>query len=103
MCEAHPGAFQLCLPESFEWMILKSGVVPMPEENLEGILQNPVDWIESRDFFSWENFFEDYLVQHTKGTPFQYTKSTLNGIYKQEKNCRRIAAVILDVRSKPKV
>lgn len=27
LCKTHPETFQLCLPESFEWLILKSGII----------------------------------------------------------------------------
>ena len=58
---------------------------------------NPGDYIESQKFFSWENFFEDFLVQETRRTPFQYAKSNLNDVYKQKANQKRIAAEIMDV------
>lgn len=95
LCETHPETFQLCLPESFEWLILKSGIIHA--EHLVDILENPGDYIESQKFFSWENFFEDFLVQETRRTPFQYAKSNLNDVYKQKANQKRIAAEIMDV------
>lgn len=58
LCKTHPETFQLCLPESFEWLILKSGIIHA--EHLVDILENPGDYIESQKFFSWENFFEDF-------------------------------------------
>lgn len=93
LCQAHAGAFQLCLPESFEWLLLKSGLVHA--DDLATMLENPSEYIESEDFFSWENYFTDYLVQNTIGTPFQYTKSRLNPVYTQENNRKRIAGEIL--------
>lgn len=94
LCKAHSQAFQLCLPESFEWLILKSGVVPVV--HLSEMLKNPNDYIESKDYFSWENFFEQFLVQNTLGTPFQYAKHSLNPVYLQADNRARIASEILD-------
>ena len=41
--------------------------------------------------------FEDFLVQETRRTPFQYAKSNLNDVYKQKANQKRIAAEIMDV------
>ena len=95
LCQAHPGAFQLCLPESFEWLILKSGI--LREDRVVEILNQPSDYIESRDCFSWENYFEALLVQTTEGTPFQYTKSRLNPAYAQKNNLRQIASEIVNV------
>ena len=60
-------------------------------------MKNPGDFIESQKFFSWENFFEDFLVQETRRTSFQYAKSNLNDVYKQKANQKRIAAEIMDV------
>lgn len=95
LCKAHPQAFQLCLPESFEWLILNSGVVQGAQ--LTEMLAQPSDYIESSEYFSWENFFEHYLVQLTNGTPFQYAKSNLRQAYLQENNRVRIAEQILDL------
>ena len=41
LCQAHPGVFQLCLPESFEWLILKSGI--LREDRVVEILNHPSD------------------------------------------------------------
>ena len=76
-------------------MILKSGIIHA--EHLADIMKNPGDFIESQKFFSWENFFEDFLVQETRRTSFQYAKSNLNDVYKQKANQKRIAAEIMDV------
>lgn len=95
LCKAHPQAFQLCLPESFEWLILNSGVVQGAQ--LTEMLAQPSNYIESSEYFSWENFFEHYLVQCTNGTPFQYAKSNLRQAYLQENNRVRIAEQILDL------
>ena len=83
------------MPDSFEWLILKSGIVHA--ERLADIMKTPGDFIESQKFFSWENFFEDFLVQETRRTSFQYAKSNLNDVYKQKANQKRIAAEIMDV------
>lgn len=95
LCKAHPQTFQLCLPESFEWLILNSGVVQGSQ--LTEMLAQPSDYIESSEYFSWENYFEQYLVQCTNGTAFQYTKSNLKQAYLQENNRVRIAEQILDL------
>ncbi|MBR1444793.1 MAG: hypothetical protein IJ583_14825, partial [Firmicutes bacterium] len=80
--------FRLCLPESFEWLILKSGLIK--SENIEDILENPSEYIESSEYFSWENFFEAYLIKCTVGTPFQYTKRELKPAYKNKSNANKI-------------
>jgi len=69
----------LFLPESFEWIILRSGVVKDTEIN--AILEKPYDYIESGKYFSWERFFTDVLTEKTKGTYLKYDKSQLNKSY----------------------
>lgn len=93
LCRAHPELYQLCLPESFEWLILKSGLIRA--EHLEHMLEHTSEYVESRTYFSWENFFTDYLIRHTVDTPFQYQKSRLNEAYTLESNRRRIVGEIL--------
>lgn len=87
----HPQTY-LYLPESFEWLILKSGLVDSKE--LRDLLEHPADHIESREFFSWERFFTAKLVEMTKGTYFQYQKKQLNKTYLTEKAIKKIKAVM---------
>lgn len=58
------------------------------------VLDNPSEYIESKDYFSWENFFEDYLTQESKDTPFQYSKREINPAYLNESNRKKIIAEI---------
>ena len=67
----------LYLPESFEWVILKSGLV----ENTKKILDDPSEYIDSALYFSWERFFTAVLTDKTKGTYLEYRKSKLNKNY----------------------
>lgn len=78
----------LWMPESFEYLILKSGVLASRE--LGDILASPWDYVESREFESWERFFTQLLISVTKDTPFQYSKQTLNPSYLQDRIVRRI-------------
>lgn len=88
----HPSDVLLYLPESFEWIILKSGIVQKP--GLADMLEKPYDHIQSRSFFSWERFFTDYLTQATKNTQLAYTKKKLNPSYLSEENARKMLQVI---------
>ena len=67
----------LYLPESFEWVILKSGLI----ENTEKVLDDPSKYIDSALYFSWERFFTALLTDKTKGTYLEYRKSKLNKNY----------------------
>lgn len=67
------------LPESFEWLVLLSGVVK--NSMLNSILERPADYIESKEYFSWERFFTAILIDMTKDSYLAYTKKKLNSIY----------------------
>ena len=80
----------LFLPESFEWLVLKSGLVRSGE--LDQMLADPASFVESREFFSWERFFEAVLVGETRGTYLSYAKRKLNPAYLQEREFSAVAA-----------
>ncbi len=67
---------RLFLPESFEWMILSSGLIKSSE--LASILAFPSDYIKSCEYFSWERYFTHLLIDLTKETYLHYSKSKLN-------------------------
>ena len=90
----YPGEITVCLPESFEWLILQSGSVPI--EGVREMLADPGQQIESKEFFSWEQFFANYLVQHSQGTHFAYSKSKLHAFYAVRENANKIVAVIAE-------
>lgn len=84
----------ICLPESFEWMILKSGVVK--SDDLNEVMAATGKYIDSKEYFSWEQFFTKYLIRITKDSPYgKYSKSRLAKYYMLEKNSGDIAAVIM--------
>ncbi len=82
----------LYLPESFEWIILKSGVVE--GNGIAEILEHPEDYIESKDFFSWERYFTALLIRSTQGGYLKYSKKQLNPAYLQEKVSDKILSVM---------
>ncbi len=80
------------LPESFEWLILKSGLIDGKE--VQEILGAPENYIECQEYFSWERFFTRLLIDKTEGTYLAYSKSSLNTVYLQEKERRAILEVM---------
>lgn len=76
------GNVQIFLPESFEWLILRSGLID--GKYVKQILENPEEYIESRKYFSWERFFTALLIEQTKDTYLRYNKSKLNSAYCQK-------------------
>lgn len=83
---------KLYLPESFEWIILASGLID--GKRISDILEHSEDFVESKDYFSWEQFYTSLLVQETEGTYLQYSKSKLNSVYLDRKERGAIVDVI---------
>ena len=84
------------LPESFEWIILKSGI--LKKGRIQTILEHPYDHIESSKFFSWERFFTSLLIDETSGTYLQYDKSSLNRSYLNPKERAAIVNVMPPIK-----
>ena len=85
----------LYLPESFEWLILRSGIVE--NAGIDAILEYPYEFIESSRYFSWERFFTQLLVDKTNDTYLKYSKKSLNMVYLQESIAKRIVDIIKDI------
>ena len=83
------------MPESFEWIILRSGVVNY--ENLNDVLDHPEDYIDSALYLSWERFFTDLLKKITKDDNIrEYHKSKIKDYYLQGQVRSRILSVLPD-------
>ena len=70
------------LPESFEYLILKSGV--LKSEKITQILENISEYVECEKYESWESFFTELLVTLTAGGVEKYSKNVLNAYYLQD-------------------
>ena len=63
-------------PESFEWLLLSTKEIP--EVNVETVLQNPEEYIDSKEYVSWERYFTDLLIESTsKNFIWAYSKKRL--------------------------
>lgn len=83
--------YALYLPESFEWLILKSGI--FNNNKLRDILENVSNYVDSSKFFSWEQFFTSLLEKVTEKNSYvgQYNKTgKLNKFYKTQANLEKI-------------
>lgn len=80
------------MPESFEWIILKSGLIDGKE--VRTILENPEEYIDSQNFFSWERYFTRLLIDQTEESYLKYKKTKLNETYLHEKNKEMILKAI---------
>lgn len=88
LMEAQPNKITLYLPESFEWLVLKSGI--LGSQTPKEILDHPSDNIESSLYFSWEQYFTDLLIQLTHDTVLHYSKNRLNPSYLQPANVAKV-------------
>ena len=57
-------------------------------------MDDPSQYIESRIYFSWERFFTAILIEKTRKTYLEYTKSKLNNAYIQPVSADKIKAVL---------
>ncbi len=92
MQELDPQRIAVCLPESFEWLILNSGLVDA--DDLADVLQNTSTNVESGVYESWEQFFTEYLKKITRNTPFEYRKKRLAPAYQLPENSQKIVGQV---------
>ncbi len=85
-------SIKLFLPESFEWLVLRSGL--FADAEVRQMLLNPADYIESSTFFSWEQFFTAELVECARDTYLAYSKSRLNEAYLSDKSMKAIKSTL---------
>ena len=90
----HDEKATLYLPESFEWLILKAGIIT--GNNLEEILSNPSEYIESEKYISWEQFFTALLVllANEQESYKHYNKRSLTPFYLQQVNVQKLLSAM---------
>ena len=88
----HPHEVTVCLPESFEWLLLSSGVVTA--DGVEENLASPENYVDSAKYMSWEQFFTSVLSDATKGTPLAYNKRRIAKGYLAPANADKVMALI---------
>lgn len=94
LMEEHPNKVTLYLPESFEWLILKSGI--LGAQTPVDILADPSTYIDSSLYFSWEQYFTTLLIQITSNTVLHYNKRYLNPVYLQPANVAKFLEAMQD-------
>ena len=82
----------LYLPESFEWLVLKSGIIT--EKKIPRILMRPWTYILSEEYKSWELYFTDLLINYTAWTKLLYSKRKLAKAYLTAGNIKKIRKAI---------
>ncbi len=77
-------------PESFEYILLKAGIIDVPVR----VLGETYAYADSCKYMSWEEFFTDYLVQKTQGSVYQYSKARLKEAYRTKGTLNKVIDVI---------
>lgn len=88
----HRDTMAVCLPESFEWLLLESGLIK--SDVAREVLADPSAHVDSEEHESWEQYFTDVLRTQSTGTPFAYRKGELADAYKVAKNADKVMALI---------
>jgi hypothetical protein len=77
-------------PESFEFLILESGLIEAPMT----VLEQTWDYADSVKYFSWEEFYTWYLSNISRNEVYQYSKRKLNNFFKTAGSIKRIGNVL---------
>jgi len=77
-------------PESFEYLILLSGIIDVATS----VINETYLYADSTEYMSWEEFYTAYLIQKSRGTVYEYNKSSLAGAYKTKGALNRIIQVL---------
>lgn len=88
----HRDTVTVCLPESFEWLLLRSGIIKA--DGIDEALDDPSAHVDSRQYGSWEQFFTRLLQDSTRGTAFEYHKGRLVDAYVIPNNADKVMALI---------
>ena len=78
MVRAYGRSMSIFAPESFEYLILQSGLIEVPK----AVLAETWNYADSLKYFSWEEFYTSYLSDTTQNQVYQYSKRKLNSFYK---------------------
>lgn len=74
------GNVVLYAPESFEWLLLSTNQIPGIKA--ENILKSPENYIDSKEYISWERFFTELLTEQTRTDPvWAYSKKKIAKAY----------------------
>lgn len=86
------GKVSIFAPESFEYLVLKSNILDVPED----VLARTYDYADSVRYFSWEEFYTRYLIETSQGTVYQYSKKKLPQSYLTEGSVNKLKSTIPD-------
>ena len=87
--------YSLYLPESFEWLILKSDAIP-GNNNIKQILDNTYNYVDSCKYMSWEQYFTQLLKDacNKSSANVSYNKSKLHTFFRNINIINKILGII---------
>lgn len=91
---------EFVLAESFEWLILVSDI--LNDKEIRMMNGHWEDFIESKEYFSWERFFTELLIRKSQDSYLKYNKENLNKAYLKETIKKKILGEIAWWESKDK-
>ena len=78
----------LYAPESFEYLLLRANIIDKTSE----VTEKTYELADSRQYFSWEEFYTAYLIEQTRNTIYEYSKKKLqryiSDLGKLPKDCK---------------
>ncbi|MBO6132934.1 MAG: translation initiation factor 2 [Lachnospiraceae bacterium] len=84
------GRLNIFAPESFEYLILESGIIEVPK----AIMEETWEYADSAKYFSWEEFYTGYLLDTTRNSVRQYSKAKLPEFYETAGNIEKIRNIL---------
>ncbi|MBO5325023.1 MAG: translation initiation factor 2 [Lachnospiraceae bacterium] len=81
-------------PESFEWLLLKSGILDVADDKLV----NTYDYADSEIYFSWEQYYTSLIIEVTHKTQYQYSKSMLKKAFLSDRNISMVLKTINKIK-----
>lgn len=95
-----PRKVAIFLPESFEWIVLKSDAVLGVDNEM---IEHPELYADSKKYMSWEQYYTDLLVKSTKDSGYmKYKKTKLSDYYLQDRIIDLIMSIAEGIRLKKK-
>ncbi|RGI59981.1 translation initiation factor 2 [Ruminococcus sp. TM10-9AT] len=67
----------LYAPESFEYLLLRANIIERTAE----VTEKTYELADSKEYFSWEEFYTAYLIEHSRNTIYEYSKKKLKDAY----------------------
>ncbi len=94
----------ICLPESFEWLLLASEILKYADLDklidFENIKALNIE-IDSSKYFSWEPYFTELLEEATKNSIYcKYSKAKLEEFYMKDSNVTKVLDLLKKVKFK---